>query len=47
MISPGDDATNEIARWVKKTRDETFIEKDKSGYTVNPSGKHRLDRWLH
>src|SRR5882724_1319320 len=30
-----EDATNEIARWVKKTRDETFIEKDKGGYTVN------------
>src|SRR5437667_10184083 len=30
-----DDAFNEIARWVKKTRDETFIDKDKNGYTVN------------
>ena len=30
-----DDAVNDIARWVKKTRDETFIEKDKNGYTVN------------
>ena len=30
-----DDAVNEIARWIKKTRDETFIEKDKNGYTVN------------
>ena len=30
-----DDATSEIARWIKKTRDETFIEKDKDGYTVN------------
>ncbi|HEX6043307.1 MAG TPA: hypothetical protein VFZ22_02365 [Pyrinomonadaceae bacterium] len=30
-----EDATNEIARWVKKTRDETFIEKDKNGNTVN------------
>jgi formate dehydrogenase major subunit len=30
-----EDATNEIARWVKKTRDETFVEKDKDGYTVN------------
>jgi formate dehydrogenase major subunit len=30
-----DDATSEIARWIKKTRDETFIEKDKNGYTVN------------
>ena len=30
-----DDATNEIARWVKKTRDATFIEKDKDGRTVN------------
>jgi formate dehydrogenase major subunit len=30
-----ENATNEIARWVKKTRDETFIEKDQNGYTVN------------
>src|SRR5437773_12181100 len=30
-----EDATNDIARWVKKTRDETFIDKDKNGYTVN------------
>ena len=29
------DATSEIARWIKKTRDETFIEEDKDGYTVN------------
>ena len=30
-----DNAINDIARWVKKTRDETLIEKDKNGYTVN------------
>jgi formate dehydrogenase major subunit len=30
-----DDAVKEIARWIKKTRDETLIEKDKNGYTVN------------
>jgi len=30
-----DTATTEIARWVKKTRDASFIEKDKNGYTVN------------
>src|SRR6201988_1700698 len=30
-----DAAVNDIARWVKKTRDATFIEKDKNGYTVN------------
>src|ERR1044071_1741795 len=30
-----DDAVNEIARWTKKTRDATFIDKDKDGYTVN------------
>ena len=30
-----DDAFNEIARWVKKTRDETFVEKDENGFTVN------------
>ena len=30
-----DDALNEIARRVKQTRDETFIEKDAQGHTVN------------
>ena len=30
-----DDAINEVARLIKKTRDETFIEKDQSGRTVN------------
>jgi formate dehydrogenase major subunit len=30
-----DDAINDIARWIKKTRDENFIEKDKDGFTVN------------
>jgi len=30
-----DDAINEIARLIKKTRDETFIEKDAQGRTVN------------
>lgn len=30
-----DDAVNEIARCIKKTRDETFIEEDKDGFTVN------------
>jgi formate dehydrogenase major subunit len=30
-----DDAFNEIARWVKKTRDASFIEKDSQGLTVN------------
>jgi formate dehydrogenase major subunit len=29
------DAINEIAGWVKKTRDETFIEKDAQGHTAN------------
>jgi formate dehydrogenase major subunit len=29
------DAVNEIARWVKKTRDETFIEKDAQGRIAN------------
>jgi formate dehydrogenase major subunit len=32
---PWDDAINEIGRWVKKTRDETFVEKDQRGRTVN------------
>ncbi len=30
-----DDALNEIARWVKKSRDDTFVEKDPQGRTVN------------
>jgi formate dehydrogenase major subunit len=30
-----DDAINEIARLVKKTRDDTFVEKDDKGRTVN------------
>ena len=30
-----DEALNEIARWTKKTRDATFLEKDTSGNTVN------------
>jgi len=30
-----DDALNEIAAKVKKTRDDTFIERDNDGYTVN------------
>src|SRR5262245_28076525 len=30
-----DTAFEEIARWTKKTRDESFIEKDNYGYTVN------------
>ena len=32
---PWDDALNEIARWTKKTRDDTFVEKDAKGNTVN------------
>jgi formate dehydrogenase major subunit len=30
-----DSAIDEIGRWVKKSRDETFIEKDAQGRTVN------------
>jgi formate dehydrogenase major subunit len=30
-----DQALEEIARWTKKTRDETFVEKDAHGNTVN------------
>src|ERR1041385_2369482 len=30
-----DQAIDEIARWTKKTRDDTFIEKDTQGHTVN------------
>ena len=33
-----DDAINDIARLVKKTRDETFVENDQNGYTVNLAG---------
>jgi formate dehydrogenase major subunit len=29
------DALNEIARWVKKSRDDSFVEKDAQGRTVN------------
>jgi formate dehydrogenase major subunit len=29
------DALDEIARWTKKTRDDTFVEKDANGHTVN------------
>ena len=30
-----DDALNEISRWTKKSRDDTFVEKDAQGRTVN------------
>ena len=30
-----DNALDEIARWTKKTRDDTFVEKDANGHTVN------------
>jgi formate dehydrogenase major subunit len=30
-----DDALNEVARWVKKSREDTFVEKDAQGHTVN------------
>jgi formate dehydrogenase major subunit len=30
-----DDALDEIARWVKKSRDDSFVEKDAQGRTVN------------
>jgi formate dehydrogenase major subunit len=30
-----DDAIHEIGAWVKKTRDETFVEKDAQGHIVN------------
>jgi formate dehydrogenase major subunit len=30
-----DQALDEIAHWVKKTRDDTFIERDSQGHTVN------------
>lgn len=32
---PWDQATDEVARWVKKTRDETFVEQDPRGRVVN------------
>lgn len=30
-----DDALNEIARWVKKSRDDSFVAKDAQGHIVN------------
>ncbi len=30
-----DDALNEVARWVKKSRDDSFVEKDAQGRMVN------------
>jgi formate dehydrogenase major subunit len=30
-----DQAFDEIAHWIKKTRDETFVEKDQNGISVN------------
>src|SRR5258708_15379058 len=30
-----DDALNDIARWVKKSRDDSFVEKNDQGHTVN------------
>src|ERR1700675_1005068 len=30
-----DKALDEIARWTKKTRDDSFVEKDANGHTVN------------
>jgi formate dehydrogenase major subunit len=32
---PWDNALDEIARWTKKTRDDTFVEKDANGRTAN------------
>ena len=32
---PWNQALDEIARWTKKTRDATFVEKDETGRTVN------------
>src|SRR5262245_43308505 len=32
---PWENAINEIARLIKKTRDETFVERDQNGLTVN------------
>ena len=32
---PWDQALDEIARWTKKTRDATFVDKDAGGHTVN------------
>ncbi len=40
-------AYDEVARHIKKTRDETFITTDAQGRTVNRAGKHRLERRLH
>ena len=42
-----DQAFNEIAEKVKKTRDDTFITKDTQGHTVNRCEVHRVERRLH
>ena len=42
-----DQAIDEIARQVKKTRDETFVEKDTERPHRQPLRRHRLDRRLH
>ena len=42
-----DNALNEIARWTKKTRDDTFVEKDaKRPYRESVRG-HFVHRRLH
>ena len=42
-----DQAIDEIATRIKKTRDETFIETDANGKAVNRCERHRLYRRLH
>ena len=42
-----DQAIDEIGRWVKKTRDATFIETGRARPHGEPLRRHRLDRRLH
>ena len=42
-----DQAIDEIARHIKKTRDETFVDDRRAGPHRQPLRKHRLERRLH
>ena len=42
-----DNALDEIAHWTKKTRDDTFVEKDAQRPDRESLRRHRLDRRLH
>ena len=44
---PWEQAFDEVARHIKKTRDETFVTTDAQGRTVNRVESYRLERRLH